>query len=403
MKHLNWLAIIPVILGILLFKNMASSRKTPEKVTEPEAAVVVQTETVTEVALSQTLKGFGTVVAAREWTAVPQISGKVTYVHPNLRTGEKVNSGDVLFTIETVDQDLEQQRILADQRALDAEIAQLKKREKQLKSSLNVARTTLQSLEREVQRYERLFQEGATPESTLDARRRDVLNQQRIIEDVETSITTIPDQIRAVQARQDANTASIQKQSVQVGRAVVRAPFNGRLNEVYLEKGQVVSAGSQLFTLQGDDQVKVEARFPQSQLGTFPILEATVTTPSGRTVPAAVGPLREEVDPVSRTASVQLAVAADVDSVLLPGALVGVTLVGPARQPYPVIPRVALHNGFVFTVEEGRLKQVAVEEAFREGEQVAIKSGIQEGDQVVVSDPGLAMNGSLVTVATSER
>ena len=149
--------------------------------------------------------------------------------------------------------------------------------------------------------------------------------------------------------------------------------------------------------------MKVEARFPQSQLGTFPILEATVTTPSGRTVPAAVGPLREEVDPVSRTASVQLAVAADVDSVLLPGALVGVTLVGPARQPYPVIPRVALHNGFVFTVEEGRLKQVAVEEAFREGEQVAIKSGIQEGDQVVVSDPGLAMNGSLVTVATSER
>jgi multidrug efflux pump subunit AcrA (membrane-fusion protein) len=402
-KHLNWLAIIPVILGVLFFKNMVKNRAAPQKVTEPEAAIVVRVEAAEEQALPRALKGFGTVVSAREWTAIPQISGKVTYVHPNLRTGEQVGADEVLFTVETVDQGLEQQRILADQRALQAEIAQLNRRGKQLKSSLNVAHGTLKSLEREVQRYEKLFQQGATPESTLDARRRDVLNQQRAIEDIETNITTIPHQIKAVQARKDANYANIQKQSVQVGRSVVRSPFNGRLNEVYLEKGQVVNAGSQLFTLQGDDQVRVEARFPQSQLGTFPILGASVTTPGGRTVPATVGPLREQVDPVSRTASVQLLLDSNVDKVLLPGALVGVTLDGPARDPYPVIPRVALHNGFVFVVQEGRLKQVPVEEAFREGDLVAIKSGIRKGEQVVTSDPGLAMDGSLVTVATSER
>jgi multidrug efflux pump subunit AcrA (membrane-fusion protein) len=401
-KHLNWLAVIPVILGIFVFRSMVQNREAPKKATEPEAAIVVQTETAVKRALPQTLKGFGTVVSAREWTAVPQISGKVTYVHPNLRTGERVNADDVLFTIETVDQGLEQQRIQADQRTLDAEIAQLRKRKKQLLSSLDVANSTLQSLQREVQRYEKLYQQGATPETTLDARRRDVLNQQRAIEDIETNITTIPDQIRAVEARQDANIASIQKQSVQVGRAVVRSPFNGRLKEVYLEKGQVVSAGSQLFTLQGDDQVKVEARFPQSQLGTFPILQATVTTPSGRDVQATIGPFREEVDSISRTASVQLLVEAGVDQVLLPGALVGVTLSGPAHEPHVVVPRVALHNGFVFTVKDGRLQQTPVKEAFREGDRVAIESGLQEGEQVVISDPGLAMNGSLVTVATSE-
>ena len=392
-----------MILGVLFFRTMVKNREAPEKTAEPEAAIVVHTEKVEERALPRLLNGFGTVVSSREWTAVPQVSGEVTYVHPNLRTGERVNAGDVLFTVETVDQGLEQARIQADQRALDAEVGQLEQRREQLKSSLRIARQTLESLQKEVQRYERLYQEGATPETTLDARRRDVLNQQRAMEDIETTMATIPDQIRAVRARQDANYANIRKQSVQVGRAMVKAPFNGRLKEVYLEKGQVVNAGSQLFSLQGDDTMKVEARFPQAQLSSFPIRKASITTPGGATIRAAVGTMREEVDPVSRTASVQLEVPAGSEQTLLPGALVGVTLEGPAHDPYPVIPRVALHNGFVFVVRDGRLTQVEVEEAFREGDLVALKSGLEAGQEVVVSDPGLAMNDSLVTVAPKER
>lgn len=392
-----------MILGVLFFRTMVKNREAPEKTAEPETAIVVHTEKVEERALPRLLNGFGTVVSSREWTAVPQVSGEVTYVHPNLRTGERVNAGDVLFTVETVDQGLEQARIQADQRALDAEVGQLEQRREQLKSSLRIARQTLESLQKEVERYERLYQEGATPETTLDARRRDVLNQQRVIEDIETNMATIPDQIRAVRARQDANYANIRKQSVQVGRAMVKAPFNGRLKEVYLEKGQVVNAGSQLFSLQGDDTMKVEARFPQAQLSSFPIQKASINTPGGATIQAAVGTMREEVDPVSRTASVQLEVPAGSEQTLLPGALVGVTLEGPAHDPYPVVPRVALHNGFVFIVKDGRLAQVEVEEAFREGDLVALQSGLEAGQEVVVSDPGLAMNDSLVTVAPKER
>ena len=149
--------------------------------------------------------------------------------------------------------------------------------------------------------------------------------------------------------------------------------------------------------------MKVEARFPQAQLSSFPIRKASITTPGGATIRAAVGTMREEVDPVSRTASVQLEVPAGSEQTLLPGALVGVTLEGPAHDPYPVIPRVALHNGFVFVVRDGRLTQVEVEEAFREGDLVALKSGLEAGQEVVVSDPGLAMNDSLVTVAPKER
>ena len=102
MKWLNLLFIIPVLLGIMFFKNQVSGRKPPEKKQTAQAVLRVDTEDVEERALPRRLEGFGTVVTEREWTAVPQVSGKVVSVHPNLRTGGVISAGQVLFVIETI-------------------------------------------------------------------------------------------------------------------------------------------------------------------------------------------------------------------------------------------------------------------------------------------------------------
>ncbi len=402
MKWLNLLAIIPIVIGVLIFRSAVSGREPPEKKTEPEAVLTVVVETVEVSSLPRELTGFGTVVAERRWTAVPQISGKITNVHPNLKTGGFVAEGQVLFVIETVDQGLEQESILADRRALEAEIEQIGQRKIRLHQSLEAARGTLALLEREEQRYKTLFELGATPATTVDAQTRAVLQQQRVIRDIESNISTLPAQVDALQARISGTQTRLQKQGVQIGRSIIKAPFNGRLGEVYLEPGQVVAAGAQLFSMQGRDQVRVEARFPQAQLGEFPLTGAFITTPSGQTLKAKIGTLRESIDPISRTASVQLTVEAGSDGALLPGALVNVTLEGEPHAPLPVIPRAAIHNGQVFTVSDGKLGRREVEIAFREGELVAIESGLAKGDVIVVSDPGLALDGTLVQVAAKE-
>lgn len=395
--------LIPVALGIFIFKGAVSGREEPKKETEPQSVLRVETDTVRVQSLPRLLRGFGSVVAARKWTAIPQISGKVTNIHPNLKTGGTIAQGQVLFVIETIDQGLEQERILADRRALEAEIRQVDQRKIQLKQSLQAAQGSLRLLQKERDRYQKLFEAGATPASTVDARQREVLNQQRVIEDIESNITTLPYQVDAVRARISANRVNLQKQGVQIGRSVVRAPFNGRLGEVYLEVGQVVSAGAQLFQLQGSDELRVEARFPQAQLGAFPIKGATVTTPAGLELSAQVGPLREQIDPITRTASVQLTVASTKDASFIPGASVGVELAGDPHAPLPVIPRSALRNGQVFTVADGKLQRKRVEVAFREGDNVAIEQGLEEGEQLVISDPGLAMDGTLVQIAPQDR
>lgn len=402
MKWFNLLAIIPIIIGILIFKSAVSGRQPPQKSETPQASLQVETMVVEERSLPQLLTGYGSVVAERKWTAVPQVSGKVTQVHPNLKTGRRIAEGQILFVVETVDQSLEQQRILADRRSLQSEIRQIELRKNQLLASLEAAKGTLALLQKEEDRYQKLFEAGATPASTVDAQTRAVLNQQRAIKDIQATIDALPAQIDGVKARISANQATLQQQSVQIGRSVVKAPFNGRLGEVYLESGQVVSAGSQLFTMQGSDQVRVEARFPSAQLSDFPILEAIVLTPSGQELKADVGPLRENVDPVSRTAAVQLSIPT-LDPTMLPGALVQVVLSGAPHAPHPVIPRSALHNGQVFLVQDGKLARTEVEVAFREADLIAVESGLKAGDTIVTSDPGLAMDGTPVRVAGQEK
>ena len=404
LKWLNLLAIIPILFGLWFLKSSVAQRKAPEKKSEPEVSMRVEVQTVAEESLPRVLNGFGTVVAERRWTAVPQVSGKVTSIHPNLKTGQTVAKGSVLVTIDTADQRLEESRIQSENRVLQSEIAQIDSRKQQLKSTLKVAQISLTLLQKEEARYQKLYQSGAVAASTVDARHRDVLQQQRAIEEIRTNIATLPAQVQGVRARMSVQNSNIQKQRLQVSRSVIRAPFTGRLGEVFLEVGQVVNAGSQLFTMEGRDQLKVEAKFTPEQLLDFPVQRAAILLPDGTRYPADIGPLREKVEPTSRTASVQLLVNAPVsdDSPLLPGALVEVELEGSAHPVYPVVPRLAVQNGQVFLVVEGRLQRRAVEIAFRQGDKVAISEGLRGGEKIVVSDPGLAIDGSLVEVTETE-
>lgn len=405
LKWLNLLAIIPIVLGVWYLRSQVAQRKSPEKKSEPEVSIRVQVQTVEEKTLPQVLRGFGTVVAERRWTAVPQVSGKVTSIHPNLRTGETVVQGSILVTIDTSDQRLEEARIQSENQVLQTEISQIESRKKQLQSTLKVAQSSLALLQKEEARYQNLFDSGAVSASTVDARHREVLQQQRVIEDIQTNLATLPAQVQGVRARMSVQNSNIEKQRLQVSRSVIRAPFTGRLGEVFLEVGQVVNTGAHLFTLEGREQLKIEAKFTPQQLLDFPVRRAAIILPDGTRYPAEIGPLGEKVEPNSRTASVQLLVSAGLaqDSPLLPGALVEVELIGADRAVHPVVPRLAVQNGQVFTVVDGRLQRKPVTIEFRQGDQVAISEGLRAGEKIVISDPGLAIDGSLVEVTEAPR
>ena len=54
-------------------------------------------------------------------------------------------------------------------------------------------------------------------------------------------------------------------------------------------------------------------------------------------------------------------------------------------------------------MEDGKLTRREIQVAFREGDFLAVESGLQGGEKLVVSDPGLAIEGTPVLVKGQEQ
>ena len=394
-KWYRILFIIPVLLGLFLLKSSRSQVKEPAKKENVEISLKVSVAKVEVRSLPTTMRAYGTAVADRIWRAVPEVSGRVTGVHPRLKTGERVLQGEVLFSVDGRDYRLEQRRVGYERRALSAELAQLDARERELRQSLRLARANVSLSRKDQQRYRDLYEAGAVPASQTETKTRDLLSQRRQVQELETSLSTIPQQRQAIRARMAATRVQQQSQGLRLERSQVVAPFTGRLQQVYLEAGQVVNAGQELFTLQASESLRIEAKLPAREFALFTPLKATVHY-SGTTQRAEILPLRESVDPTARTVALQLRL--DRPGKLLPGSLVEVELEGPPRPPVAMIPRTALHGDSVYLVEDGKLAIRKVESGFRDGEYLAVTDGLKGGETLVVSDPGLGMAGTPVEI-----
>ncbi len=88
---------------------------------------------------------------------------------------------------------------------------------------------------------------------------------------------------------------------------------------------------------------------------------------------------------------------------LTAGMFCEVTLSGPVQPKRVVLPRSAVHEEIVFTVDQQqrlRKKQVTVD--FAQSDFVVLKSGLTGGEKVVVSDPSPAIAGMKVSTTTDE-
>ena len=78
----------PIAIGLLVLVVMAASKQPPVQTDRGEPKRTVRVIEVPLINLSPMAEGFGSVQPARVWTAVSQVAGNITYIHPKLRNGE---------------------------------------------------------------------------------------------------------------------------------------------------------------------------------------------------------------------------------------------------------------------------------------------------------------------------
>jgi multidrug efflux pump subunit AcrA (membrane-fusion protein) len=92
---------------------LASAREVPDRRPSRSEAPLVEAVEVSSVPTVVTVVGHGTVQPKTEIQLVPQVSGRVVEIHPQLAGGGRFEKGELLLAIDPVDFELAVQRAAA--------------------------------------------------------------------------------------------------------------------------------------------------------------------------------------------------------------------------------------------------------------------------------------------------
>jgi HlyD family secretion protein len=225
------------------------------------------------------------------------------------------------------------------------------------------------------------------------------------------------DGITAAQAQSDTAHAGIQAardNAAQVAEIITNgtlvAPFNGRIISRIVDPGNVVGAGTPIFTLQGQgDDVgnRLEVRFdlPENMIG-----EVNVGTSLFLGLPscegvfnAAVDHTGAAVDTKSRSIEV-VAYIADDSMCLLPGMFVSVKIPLQIHDNAVIIPDKAVieiaGETFVYVADGDTARKRVVTLGIREDSNVEILSGLELTDMVITVGNTFLEDGAKIRATT---
>jgi membrane fusion protein (multidrug efflux system) len=248
---------------------------------------------------------------------------------------------------------------------------------------------------------------SAQAESTL-AR----LNLERAVS-LRQSDANSPADLEAAQARRQQADAAVASLHANIAKKIIRAPFDGRIAIRQVERGQVLSPGTPLASLQSVDPIYVEFWLEQQALAALRLGQPAVVRTDiypGQTWTAKVSTINSEVDVATRSVRVRATVA-NADGRLRPGMFVNVEVVQPEQHSVLAIPATAViyapYGDSVFVLDEKKdaqgditttARQQFVRLGERRGDWVAVASGLTAGQTIVGSGAFKLRSGARVAI-----
>ncbi|MDA3903901.1 MAG: efflux RND transporter periplasmic adaptor subunit [Desulfuromusa sp.] len=378
------LPLLILIIGLVGFNMMGKLKKTPQRQRPPQQGVLVDVVELKAITHRVKVHATGTVQAEQEIALVPEVSGKVSWISPQLVSGGLFKKGETLLKIETRDFELATEKARA-------EIAQVQ-----------VALTT------ERERAKVALAEWARID--LDDKGKP------------GPLVTREIQVEQQQANLAAAEANLQQVQLNLQRTELKAPFNGRISQEQVDLGQYLRAGTSIGSFAGTDRAEIYIPLPARELTwlTIPagtqkkVSAATIRLPDNNSAIWHGKLIRSlgEIDPNSRMATVVVIVEDPyqlkntLNQPTLPnGLFVDIELQGEEFANIISIPRKALHSDNLVWIadSEKRLSLRSVDILRREKQQILIKSGIQAGEQLVLTTISGATDGILLRPVLQEN
>tara|TARA_B100001741_G_scaffold309449_1_gene307139 strand:+ start:172 stop:1314 length:1143 start_codon:yes stop_codon:yes gene_type:complete len=374
--------IIPVfILGIFLF--LAATLMATAPVLEPSSveklATTVRVVEIQPKSVQLKVNSQGSVMPSTESQLIPEVSGKVSWMSPNLVAGGYFDDQEILIRVDDTDYKTKLDRAQA---------------------NLTRAEAEQQHNEFEYRRMQSLVKRNLVSRSQLE-------NSLRAYRVAEASL-------------QDA-TANFNQAEQDLARTQIRAPFAGLVRSENVDIGQFVSRGSPIATIYAGNQAEVRLPIADRQLAflNIPVSirgeipqefqpEVTLTAQyAGQTLEWKGNIVRSEAEIDVSSRMVQLVARVESTSNPVPlsiGLFVSAEIQGLAAKNVVVLPREALRNDNQVLVvdDENRLRFRKIETLRLYQDDLLVQAGLEAGERVCISPLQTAIEGMVVNPVINE-
>ena len=383
------IALIIVILGGLGAYAFFKLKKPPVQKEVKSVAPLVEVEKVHVRDIQMLVHGYGTVSPKVEVDVVPEVSGKVVSVHPELKAGGMIRAEEQILQIDPRDYELAVQQAQAAvaeaQVRLDTELAEAQ-----------VARKEWQQLH-----------PNTEPNSPL------VLREP---------------QIRRAEAALESAAAQLATAQLKLERTSLSIPFDALIISERVDLGQYVVVGQSMGVAYGIESVEIEVPLEDDELAWFDVF------PSSAALNGNKAPLKHitaqvkadfagaehtwqgrvvrttgQVDKTSRMISVVVEVASPFDTSggkppLLPGVFAEVVIEGRVLKKIAAVPRDAVRQGNkVWVVNDGRLHIQPLNIIRADKDFAYVVSGLDDEAIIVTSSLDVVTDGDKVRTSADRE
>ena len=441
--------IVPVaIIGVGVGAFLGVGRK-PEAASREDDSPSVPLVSVSEVA------GFeGPIVITVEGGAAPfrqitysaQVDGRVVEKSPEADAGHYVTEGDFLLLIDEEDYQLDVERLEAQLRQAESRLGEIAVELENTAQLIALGEEDLALQQKDLGRFEKLVDRGASTESKLIAAQRLELASRNTLLNLQNQQRALEQQRGGLEAARDLASVQLRQAKLDLKRARVTAPVSGTIVEDYVEQDDYVRLGDPLVRINDTTRMEVRCNLRVQELywvwlqsgafgnpddvsaadlfeippapvqivyefsgvqfvwqGTLSRYDGTGLDPMTRTVPCRV--LVEEPNRVSVVGNEGNRVTVQPPT-LFSGVYVKVQI--PITPPIELlqIPHAAVQpQNTVWVVRDEKLKVLPVEVAWVTGDLALVRTteaGLVDGDRVIVSPLAAPVDGMPVEVEAAE-
>lgn len=426
-KLLKKLPILPIIvITAIVIVVIAVKTKAPishEKLGYPQKSVEVIT--ISKIPFRARITAFGNVEPAILLKSKSEVSGKIAYIHPDLKQGASLEKGTVVLRIEPTTFKISLNQSEAALAGSQSSLVQLEVEEKSTKLALKIAQEKLDVGLVELDRIKSIWEKRLIAKTTLDKEEQTVLSLRQQVQDIEGKLSSYSSRKEAIRAQVKQSESLVNKSIDTLGRTEITLPFDARIGAVNVEKGEFTQPGGVLFEALGIKAVEINAQVPLRQFrslitGLFDSNNSSINLQEPGVLQSAlmrmqleakvrlVGNnnsssnwngelirLSEAVDPTRDTLGLVVAVNNPYEGVipgvrppLLKGMYTSVELFAPAKPSF-VIPRKAIHQNRVYIAKEDNtldIRQIKI--LFNQGDLVTVldDGAVTEGEKLIISD-----------------